>query len=523
MTKDKEKDALLGLFSTRGTGNSTDGTSRGSLLPVRTKEDVSIVQDKSEVLTRRDAASPVSGRYVKQSVAKNSDSGTSSMGFAEGEGGTRAGGLSSLGNTILKEARRELGSDGQLRADGGRQAVIKEDTIVKAVDKVLQKRGESLDDIERANVIIHLQKDLLGWGVLQPLIDNRDVTDIHVYDYQTVVLQRGKSSELTGLHWPNHQAYTAFIDRLLMRVGKSLSTQQHTVDCSYSNGIRICAVHESVCGQRGPLLSIRVPRVASASLEGLVSYQVGPQLIVDYLAAVTKSGLATMMIAGETGTGKTTLMRALATQFGPDESIVAVEDTPELNLQHPFFRSLVSRTANLEGVGEVSLQEHIKTTLRMTPNRVLLGEMRTPGAAEAFLESAQTGHVGMSTVHARNARETLVRLEGLLGRAQKSVSIDIIRQQISLAVDLVIWLFREKGSGKPRIGEVVEVGHFVEGVIQVRPMFTLIKTGKQPAWRVDSWASMFDEVLAKEGIFLGDAPQEITLSTVTNRKQPMGK
>jgi Flp pilus assembly CpaF family ATPase len=149
----------------------------------------------------------------------------------------------------------------------------------------------------------------------------------------------------------------------------------------------------------------------------------------------------------------------------------------------------------------------------MTPNRVLLGEMRTPYAAEAFLESAQTGHVGMSTVHARNARETLVRLESLLGRAQKSVSIDIIRQQIALAVDSVVWLHREKGTGKPRVGEIIEVGHFVEGVIQVRPMFTQVKMGEQPIWRLNSWSSSFDEVLADHGIFLGDSPQEVGFNT----------
>jgi pilus assembly protein CpaF len=218
-----------------------------------------------------------------------------------------------------------------------------------------------------------------------------------------------------------------------------------------------------------------------------------------------------MMVAGETGTGKTTLIKCLATQFGPDESIVAVEDTPELNFQHPYFRSLVSRPPNSEGVGEVTLQEHIKTTLRMTPTRVLLGEMRSPFAAEAFLESAQTGHVGMSTVHARNARETLVRLESLLGRAQKSVAIEIIRQQIALAVDSVVWLIREKGTGRPRIAEVIEVGHFVEGQIQVRPMFTLIKQGVRPVWRVDSWNSNFAEQLQKDGVNLGESSQEITL------------
>jgi pilus assembly protein CpaF len=422
----------------------------------------------------------------------------------------------------MREARRELGSDFQMQQQMNNSSLA-EAAITQAVDRVLKKRGEQLDDIERANVIITIQKDLMGWGVLQPLVDNKEVTDIHVYDYQTVVLQRGKVSEVTGLHWPNHQAYVTFIDRLLLRLGKSLTTQQHTVDASFPNGIRVCAVHESVCGQRGPLLCLRVPRMSEVALENIITYQVAPPLIVNYLACLIRSGHATMMVAGETGTGKTTLIKCLSTQFGPDESIVAVEDTPELNFQHPFFRSLVSRPPNAEGVGEVTLQEHIKTTLRMTPTRVILGEMRTPFAAEAFLESAQTGHVGMSTVHARNARETLVRLESLLGRAQKSVSIDIIRQQIALAVDSVVWLIREKATGKPRIAEVIEVGHFVEGVIQVRPMFSLIKQGTRPVWRVDSWSSNFDEQLKADGIHLGDSPPEISIGGPANATSDKGR
>lgn len=491
MSSDDDRDDILGLFSTRATQDRGLEGGKGGILPARRG-------------TGTSGSVPSAARRSTSGGRRTTHTGSDTHG-GRGE-------LSPLAGTILREARRELGSDYNLQnaQDGG--ASIGESDIVSAVDKVLSRRSEALDDIERANVIIHLQKDLMGWGVIQPLIDNPEVTDIHCYDYRTVVLQRGKVSETTGLHWPNHSAYVSFIDRLLLRLGKSLSTQQHTIDASLPNGIRICAIHESVCGQRGPLLCIRVPRVMETSLESMISYQVAPPLIVNYLASLTRSGMVTMMVAGETGTGKTTTIKCLGTQFGPDESIVAVEDTPELNFTHPYFRSLVSRPANVEGVGEVTLQEHIKTTLRMTPTRVILGEMRTPFAAEAFLESAQTGHVGMSTVHARNARETLVRLESLLGRAQKSVSIDIIRQQIALAVDSVIWLFREKGTGKPRVGEVIEVGHFVEGVIQVRPMFTLIRTGENPVWRVDSWSSAFDEILAADGIYLGDSPQEINLS-----------
>ncbi len=495
---DKDND-LSGLFSTRSSRARLTTDSKGTEMPSSGTPTPSATVASSN---------PTGNNNNRRDTQKLSGQ----LGARLGSGSAiRSSSLSTLGNTILKEVRRELGNEFNISDENGSD--VSEANITRAVDRVLKKRAETLDDLEKANIIIHLQKDLLGWGVLQPLIDNPEITDVHVYDYRTVVLQRGKNSEITGINWPNHQAYVSFIDRILLRLGKSLSTAQHTIDASFGNGIRICAVHESVCGARGPYLCIRVPRIVEATLDSVVAYQVAPPIIVDYLASLTRSGLCTMMLAGETGTGKTTLMRCLASQFGPDEAIVSVEDTPELNLLHPFYRCLVSRAPNSEGIGEVTLQEHIKTTLRMTPTRVLLGEMRTPLSAEAFLESAQTGHVGMSTIHARNAKETLVRLESLLGRAQKSVSVDIIRQQIALAVDLVVWLVREKGTGKPRIAEVVEIGHYVEGQIQVRPMFTLVKSGQQPVWRVDSWASNFEEVLADDNIFLGNLPTEVTLNT----------
>jgi pilus assembly protein CpaF len=145
----------------------------------------------------------------------------------------------------------------------------------------------------------------------------------------------------------------------------------------------------------------------------------------------------------------------------------------------------------------------------MCPTRVILGEMRTPEAAESFLKPPQTGHSGMSTVHARNARETLTRLESLLGRAQRGVSTDIIRQQIALAVDVVVWQTREKASGRVRMAEVIEVGNFSEGNIQIRPMFKLVQQGDNPVWEVLSYSSFYDEVLERNGIYLGDAPKYI--------------
>jgi pilus assembly protein CpaF len=466
MSNDTERENLLELFSTRAKESSTS----------RTKV--------AQGLERR----LIEGETDKQSSRKNTGDG-----------------LSPVGNAVLREARRELGA----RNDQSASDDISEDQIAKAVDRVCAARAFVLDDVTRAEIIVALKQDLFGWGVLQPLIDNPEVTDIHCYDFKTVVLQRGKMSEITPLRWASHESYSTFIDRILFRLGKSLSTQQHTIDASFPDGKRICAVHKSVCGAKGPLVTIRVPRINEVSLESLVSYQVAPPLMVNYLAALTRTVEHTFIVSGETGTGKTTLMKSLGTQFRPDESIIAIEDTPELNFDHPYFRSLVSRSANTEGMGEVTLQEHIRTTLRMCPTRVILGEMRTPEAAESFLEAAQTGHCGMSTVHARNARETLTRLESLLGRAQRGVSTDIIRQQIALAVDVVVWQTREKASGRVRMAEVVEVGNFSEGNIQVRPMFKLVQQGDNPVWEVLSYSSFYDEVLERNGIYLGDAPKYI--------------
>ena len=381
MSRDSDRDKLLDLFSTRG--------------------DV----EKPKALPGSDPRAAQAAPAGQPAAPKRESGQPKRM--------SASSGLSPIENTVLREARRELVSADEDSVE------VTELMIAKAVDQVCSDKGYELDDISRADVIIHLKKDIMGWGVLQPLIDNPEVTDIHVYDYQSVVLQRGKQSEATGLHWPSPESYATFIDRVLLRLGKSLSTQQHTVDASFPDGKRLCAVHKSVCGQRGPLFTMRVPRVAEATLESLVSYQVAPPLMVNYLAALVRTVEHTFIVAGETGTGKTTLMRCLGTQFRADESIIGVEDTPELNYQHPYYRSLVSRTANTEGIGEVTLQEHIRTTLRLCPTRVILGEMRTPGAAESFLEAAQTGHSGMSTVHATNARETLTRLESLLGRAQR--------------------------------------------------------------------------------------------------------
>ena len=177
------KETLLDLFSTRKGGEGASGA--------RAEESGAVPQEGERQ----------SARQQDPSAA-----------------GTKKGGLSPVANAVLRETRRELGTADEEDA-GPRE--LSERQIANAVDKVCETRGYAIDDIVRAEIIVHLQQDLLGWGVLQPLVDNQEVTDIHVYDYQTVVLQRGKICETTGLSWPSHEAYCTFIDRVLFRLGKS--------------------------------------------------------------------------------------------------------------------------------------------------------------------------------------------------------------------------------------------------------------------------------------------------------------
>ena len=388
---------------------------------------------------------------------------------------------------------------------------LTEEILADEIGEACTKLNIELTDIERSRIASFLKADLFGWGILQPLIDDPSVTDIHCYDYNTIVVQHGKETEPTNYSFANAVTYRNFLDRILLMMGSNLSTQKHTVDGAFPNGIRICAIHDAVCGSRGPFLTIRIPRIKKVSIENLVKYGVAPPFIVNYLGALVETRAHTIIVSGETGTGKTTMVRCFGSRFQPGESIIGVEETPELNYQHPYYRSLVSRKANSEGVGEVTLQEHIRSTLRLCPTRVILGEIRTPKAAEAFLEATQTGHAGLSTIHARNASETITRLEALVGQAQRGVNTDVIRQQIALAVDVICWCLRERESGAVRLGELIEVGGFSEGNVQVRPMFKLIQEGKHPMWEVQSLSSNFDKVLEKKGLKLSEVSKQLTL------------
>lgn len=407
---------------------------------------------------------------------------------------------------ILREVRRELSLD-----SASQDLIVSPAEIEETVRNVAQRLGVELTSFERDELLAHIESDSRPFGILQELVDNREVTDIIVTNYAKIAVQQGRRNVQTDLSFPDLDAYEAFVERLLYRAGASYSTKKPISDGMIGSFARIHAVHRALC-ESGPYLTIRLNRFPSVACADLVSAGLAPQALIDYLKALVRIG-STLMIAGEVGTGKTTLVRALASTMPIEDSILVIEDTQEIKLEHPHVRYLVTRDANTDGAGRVTPSECIRGGMRMAMNRIVFGEIRDAEAAEAFIDVCSSGHPGLSTVHARSALDTVARLELFLARAQRGASQRALTEQVATAVQAVVHLGLCKDTGKRRVLDVREIGPVADGVLRQREIFRYQVQNGLPAWRVVNRTSAQREALedGRDAIRLAELPEILEL------------
>jgi pilus assembly protein CpaF len=409
---------------------------------------------------------------------------------------------------VAAEARKRMSE----RAAFDEPQELDEDVLLRLVRHVEMTEGEELSERERTSVVASLSASLEHYDVLSSLVENEDVNDIIVRSYDDVSVQIGRQNYQTDITFADRETYLSFVENLLKRAGKSCTLAQPVVDAAVDPRVRACVTHESFSPPgSGPMLTLRVARHSSITLEGLVVSELAPKIVLDYLAALSHSGLATILIAGEVGTGKTTLVKALATQIESTEAILIIEDTNEIALERPFTRTLLTREANTEGVGRISPAQAIRTGMRMAMNRIILGEMRDAEAAEAFVDVCASGHPGMSTIHARTARDAVSRLELFLSRAQPGVGVATVRRQIADAISIVVYLGLDKKQQKRRVMSVLEVNASSDGMVQLSPMFSYASEEGEAYWMRESGVSSFEEVLKPAGVTLPSVRTRITL------------
>jgi len=407
---------------------------------------------------------------------------------------------------ILQEVQRELGYE---NAEQGES--LDEVDLPVHVSKTATRLGFDLSNFERDQILEHLEREQKPFGLLQGLVDDQDISDIIVTDYSKISVQRGRQNYSTSLSFPSHESYVNFVERLLQKAGTTFSTKKPIADGMIGSFARIHAVHKSLC-ESGPYLTLRLNRFSSVSSKDLIRFGLAPQGVFDYLNAMVAAG-ATLLIVGEVGTGKTTLARALASGMPAEESILVIEDTPEIKLEHPHVRYLTTREANTDGAGKVSPSECIRGGMRMAMNRIIFGEMRDAEAAEAFIDVCASGHPGLSTIHAKSAAESLTRLELFLGRAQKGVTRGVLNEQIATAVQAIVFVDICRETGRRRIQEVKEIGPVADGVIRQRDMFKYQVRRGLPEWRVLNKVSAHREAIERnnKGVNLSSYPAVLDL------------
>lgn len=411
---------------------------------------------------------------------------------------------------IIKEAKKKLGESANINS----KDLLTEKELQNLVELIEQKEGEILSAKERTQVVALLSSSLDHYDILTPLVENPEVNDIIVRAYNDISIQKSRANIQTDLEFPDHDTYKAFIENLLKRSGKACTTSTPVVDVAIDPHVRACVTHQSFSPEgSGPMLTLRIARHKNISLEGLIQSELCPQVILNYLASIISEGSQTVLIAGEVGTGKTTLIKALVSKIPENEAILIIEDTHELVLERNFVRTLLTREANTEGAGKISPAKAIRTGMRMAMNRLILGEMRDAEAAEAFIDVCSSGHSGMSTIHARSARDAISRLELLLSRAQAGVGMDSIRRQIANAVSIIVYLGLDKDSGKRRVKEVVEIGTYADGAIQFSPIFSFNrdKENNNIYWKREAGVSSHYNILSKHKVFIENAGDKFFL------------
>ena len=298
---------------------------------------------------------------------------------------------------------------------------------------------------------------ILGLGILQPYMDNREIEELIVNGPSRIfIIEGGRKRLLPDVYFDSDEEVLALAKRIVGPLGRRLDEASPMVDARLPDGSRLNAAIPPVT--RWPCLTVRKFSLRVHSLAELVKLQTLPESAATFLDAAVR-GAINILVSGPTGSGKTTVLNALGGAIAsPEERVVTVEEVGELQLQHlPDCVPLQARDANVEGVGEISIRALVRNALRMRPTRIIVGEVRS-GEALDMLMAMSTGHDGsMSTIHGNSPRDALERLATLAMMAEERLGREALTRMIARSVELVVQLRFEPGTGKRRISSIFEV------------------------------------------------------------------
>jgi pilus assembly protein CpaF len=358
--------------------------------------------------------------------------------------------------------RIDIGAAARLdREELGRQ-------IGELVGEILREERLRLNQREQKDLVELLLDDMLGLGPLEPLLAEEMVTDILVNGPYQVYIERKGKLELSDVKFRDNQHVLNICSRIVSQVGRRVDESQPLCDARLLDGSRVNIIIPPLAID-GPSISIRKFSKKGITLDIMAKQRNISENMAKVLKIAARSRL-NILISGGTGSGKTTLLNAMSQLIDVGERIVTIEDAAELQLQQPHVVRLETRPPNLEGVGEINMRDLVKNSLRMRPDRIILGEVR---AAEALdmLQAMNTGHDGsLGTIHANRPREALTRLENMIGMASINLPAKAVRTQISSAIDMIVQISRMR-DGMRRVTHIMEVVGMEGDVITTQDLY----------------------------------------------------
>lgn len=342
------------------------------------------------------------------------------------------------------------------------------------IGEIIRKEEMALSSAEEVSFADAVMDEMTGLGPIEPLLKDDSIADILINGYNQVYVERHGKLQLAPVRFADNDHLLRIVQRIVAAVGRRVDESQPLVDARLLDGSRVNAAVLPIAID-GPLVSIRKFSKSPLTMDKLVDFGAIPRPVADFILGAVKCRASTV-ISGGTGSGKTTLLNALSAAINPDERLITIEDAAELQLQQPHVARMETRPPNIEGKGEIRQRELVKNALRMRPDRVILGEVRSEEAFD-MLQAMNTGHEGsMATIHANNPRDALTRLEQMVMMGGMKISEEAIRGQIASAVNFIVQATR-LSDGSRKVVSIAEITGMEGSVVQLQEIFKFERTG----------------------------------------------